>query len=90
MVASLGMSEKETLFSIEAFQDLQIPPDHAKYLEEANALLDTLNKRCMKLMQDLEPALHDIADELLKRETIPGSDVTRAIEAVSAGEIKAA
>lgn len=90
MVASLGMSEKETLFSIEAFQDLQIPPDHAKYLEEANALLDTLNKRCMKLMQELEPALHDIADELLKRETIPGSAVTRAIEAVSAGEIKAA
>ena len=58
--------------------------------EEANALLDTLNKRCMKLMQELEPALHDIADELLKRETIPGSDVTRAIDAVSTDDMKAA
>ncbi len=90
MVASLGMSEKETLFSIEAFQDLQIPADHAKYLEEANAMLDKLNQRCMKLMQELEPALHDIADELLKRETIPGTDVTKAIDAVFSGGIKAA
>lgn len=90
MVSSLGMGEKETLFSIEAFQDLQIPPDHAKYLEEANSLLDKLNQRCMKLMQDLEPALHDVAGELLKRETIPGSDVTRAIEAALTDEIKAA
>lgn len=90
MVSSLGMGEKETLFSIDAFQDLRIPPDHAKYLEEANALLDTLNQRCMKLMQELEPALHDIAEELLKRETIPGSDVTRAIETLLTDEIKAA
>lgn len=90
MVSSLGMGEKETLFSIDAFQDLRIPPDHAKYLEEANALLDTLNQRCMKIMQGFEPALHDIASELLKRETIPGSDVTRAIEAQLTDEIKAA
>lgn len=90
MVASLGMGEKETLFSVDAFQDLRIPPDHAKYLEEANSLLDNLNQRCMKLMQDLAPALHDIADELLKRETIPGADVTRAIEAVLTDESKAA
>lgn len=90
MVSSLGMSDTDTLFSIEAFQDLRIPPDHAKYLEEANRLLDKLNQRCMNIMQDLEPALHDIADELLKRETIPGSEVTRAIEAVLNEEIKAA
>jgi cell division protease FtsH len=90
MISSLGMGEKETLFSIDAFQDLRIPPDHAKYLEEANLLLDKLNQRCMKLMQELEPALHDIAEELLKRETIPGADVTRAIEALLTDEIKAA
>jgi cell division protease FtsH len=90
MVSSLGMGEKETLFSIEAFQDLRIPPDHAKYLEEANSLLDKLNQRCKKIMQDLEPALHDVAGELLKRETIPGSDVTKAIAALLTDEIKAA
>lgn len=90
MVSSLGMGEKETLFSIEAFQDLQIPPDHGKYLEEANSLLGKLNQRCMKIMQDLEPALHDVAGELLKRETIPGSEVTRAIDAALTNEIKAA
>jgi cell division protease FtsH len=90
MVSSLGMSEKETLFSIEAFQDLRIPPDHAKYLEEANALLDTLNQRCMKLMQELESALHHVAGELLKRETIPGSEVISAIDAVLEDEMKAA
>ncbi len=90
MVSSLGMGEKETLFSIEAFQDLRIPADHATYLEEANSLLDKLNQRCMKLMQELEPALHEVAGELLKRETIPGSDVTKAIEALLTDEIKAA
>ena len=90
MVSTLGMGEKETLFSVEAFQDLRIPPDHAKYLEEANALLDSLNQRCMKTMQELEPALHDIAKELLKKETIPGSYVTEAIEFVLAEESKVA
>lgn len=90
MVSSLGMSEKQTLFSIEAFQDLNIPADQAKYLEEANALLDNLNQRCLKLMQELEPALHKIAGELLKKETIPGSDVTKAIEAVLSEETIAA
>lgn len=90
MVSSLGMSEKQTLFSIEAFQDLNIPADQAKYLEEANALLDNLNQRCLKLMQELEPALHEIAGELLKKETIPGSDVTKAIEAVLSDETIAA
>jgi cell division protease FtsH len=90
MVSSLGMGEKETLFSIDAFQDLQIPPDHANYLKEANSLLDTLNQRCMKLINDLAPALHDLAAELLKRETSPGADVTSAIAALLTEEIKVA
>jgi hypothetical protein len=44
----------------------------------------------MKLMQDLEPALFNMADELLKKEMIPGEDVTRAIQTVLTDDIKAA
>jgi cell division protease FtsH len=84
MVSSLGMGAKGELFSIEAFRDLNIPPDHARYLEEANAMLDSLNKQCMANLQLLEAAIHDVANELLGRETIPGSYVIEAIELVVA------
>lgn len=79
MVASLGMGGKGELFSIDAFRDLQIPPDHAGYLEEANAMLDLLNKRCMENLQSLDEVIRDVADELLQKETIPGSYVIDAI-----------
>jgi len=80
MVSSLGMGGKGELFSIDAFRDLNIPADHAKYLEEANALLDKLNKQCMENMQLLEMAIHDVATELLEKETIPGAYVIEAME----------
>jgi cell division protease FtsH len=82
MVSSLGMGGKGELFSIDAFRDLQIPPDHAKYLDEANAMLDKLNKQCMDNMQLLDKAVQDVAGELLKKETIDGDYVIAAMEAV--------
>lgn len=82
MVSSLGMGGKGELFSIDAFRDLQIPPDHATYLEEANALLDKLNKQCMENMQSLEVAIHDVANELLQKETIQGTYVLEAIQMI--------
>lgn len=51
---------------------------------EANSLLNKLDQRCMKHMQDLEPALHNIAGVLLKHETIPGSEVVKAVKAILA------
>lgn len=82
MVSSLGMGGKGELFSIDAFRDLQIPPDHATYLEEANTLLDKLNKQCMENMQSLEVAIHDVANELLQKETIQGTYVLEAIQMI--------
>lgn len=79
MVSSLGMGGKGELFSIDAFRDLQIPPDHAKYLEEANAMLDMLNKQCMDNMLLLDKAIQDVACELLKKETISGEYVLEAM-----------
>lgn len=82
MVSSLGMGGKGELFSIDAFRDLQIPPDHANYLEEANAMLDKLNKACMENLQLLEIAMHDVANELLHKETIPGYYVLESIQMI--------
>ena len=79
MVATLGLSDTGTLFSLDALTALNIKPDPTNAVAEAEIILTTQNERCLATLRQLRPALVALTEKLVERETIDGEEVARAI-----------
>ena len=75
MVAELGMSKEGKLFSLGACRKLGLNTDHLFYLEQTQELLDEMEARCIQRMSEMRPALDQLVEMLLERETVPGAEV---------------
>lgn len=84
MVATLGLGDRGTLFSLDALQSLGMKPDTASAVAEAERVLATQNERCLATLAAFGVALRQIIDRLLADETIDGEEVARAVAAVRA------
>jgi cell division protease FtsH len=88
MVATLGLGDNGTLFSLEALTSLNIRPDTTVVVAEAEAVLTTQNERCLATLRELEPALKDLTAQLLEHETIDGEAVAQAIAMARAAHLE--
>ncbi|MEC5388119.1 AAA family ATPase [Uliginosibacterium sp. H3] len=79
MVATLGLGDNGTLFSLEALAALNIAPDTKIVVAEAEAVLTTQNERCLETLRKLEGALKQLTAQLLEHETIDGAEVARIV-----------
>ena len=79
MVATLGLSDTGTLFSLDALTTLGIKPDPRTAVTEAEAILAAQNERCLQTLTELRGALLALTEMLIERETIDGEEVARAI-----------
>jgi len=79
MVATLGLSNTGTLFSLDALTALGIKPDPQKAVAEAETILAAQNERCLATLTELRGALLALTEKLVERETIDGEEVARAI-----------
>lgn len=84
MVANLGLGDQGTLFNLEALVALNIKPDTAQAVAEAEAVLTAQNARCFTLLQAYTPALTALTEKLLQHETIDGSEVVAEVASVRA------
>jgi len=84
MVATLGLGDRGTLFSLDALQSLGMKPDTASAVAEAERVLATQNDRCLATLAEFGVALREIIERLLADETIDGEEVARAVAAVRA------
>lgn len=90
MVASLGLGDKGSLFSIEALADMNIQPDTKAVIHESEAVLNRLHEACLNALTRYSDALADLRDQLLKQETITGEAVSDAIARVDSKNTVAA
>jgi hypothetical protein len=65
---------------------MNIQPDTEASVADAEAVLARLHELCLAHLTRYRPALLDLADQMLERETILGIDVDKAIEKVNAAE----
>jgi cell division protease FtsH len=79
MVATLGLGDKGTLFSLDALSDLRLKPDTTIAVAEAESILATQNAKCLATLRDLRGALLELREKLMEHETIDGDEVARAI-----------
>lgn len=79
MVATLGLGDAGTLFSLDALTELDIKPDPRNAMAEAEVILTTQNEKALATLTDLRAALIDLTARLVERETIDGHEVARAI-----------
>lgn len=84
MVAEMGMSKDGKLFSLAACRKLGLQTDHLFYLDQTQELLNELEDRCMQVMAGIRPALDQLVEMLLDRETVPGEEVAELLELESA------
>jgi cell division protease FtsH len=80
MVAEMGMSKEGKLFSLGACHKLGLRTDHLFYLDQTQELLDEMESRCMQTLDALRPALNELVDMLLERETVPGEEVSALVQ----------
>ena len=80
MVAELGMSKEGKLFSLGACRKLGLHTDHLFYLDQTQELLDEMEACCMQALDEIRPALDQLVDMLLDRETVPGEEVAALLE----------
>lgn len=80
MVAEMGMSKDGKLFSIGACRKLGLQTDHLFYLDQTQELLNDLEARCEQTMKQIRPALDELVEMLLDRETVPGEEVAALLE----------
>jgi len=85
MVASLGLGDKGTLFSMDALAAFNIKPDTTLAVAEAEGILVTQNERCFSILRQYDTALRTVVSYLLERETIQGLEVVKAVEAFRMG-----
>jgi cell division protease FtsH len=79
MVATLGLSDKGTLFSLDALSALHLETDPTIAVAQAEAILATQNERCLSTLRELRGALVELAAKLVEHETVEGEVVARAI-----------
>ena len=79
MVATLGLSDAGTLFSLDALAALNIRPDPNAAVAEAETILATQNERCLATLRELRGALQELTAALVERETVDGEAVALAI-----------
>ena len=79
MVATLGLSDTGTLFSLDALTALNIKPDTTSAVAQAEIILASQNERCLATLRELRGALLELTAKLVERETIDGESVARAI-----------
>ena len=80
MVAEMGMSKDGKLFSIGACRKLGLQTDHLFYLEQTQELLNDLEARCEQTMKQIRPALDELVEMLLDRESVPGEEVAALLD----------
>lgn len=90
MVATLGLGDKGSLFSMEALSALGMKPDTAAAVAEAELVLTAQNDRCFATLVEYGDALKEVTAGLLARETIDGCEVTEAVANVRAKQMPAA
>jgi cell division protease FtsH len=81
MVSEMGMSKDGKLFSLGACQKLGLNTDHLFYLDQTQELLNEMELRCTQMLEELRPALNNLVDMLLERETVPGEEVKALVQA---------
>jgi cell division protease FtsH len=86
MVATLGLSDTGTLFSLDALTALNIKPDPSSAVAEAEAILTAQNERSLATLTALRGALVELTAKLVERETIDGEEVARAISNARAAD----
>jgi cell division protease FtsH len=86
MVATLGLSDTGTLFSLDALTALNIKPDPTSAVAQAEAILTAQNERSLATLRELRGALVELTEKLVERETIDGEEVARAISNARAAE----
>jgi cell division protease FtsH len=79
MAATLGLSDTGTLFSLDALTALNIKPDPANAVAQAEVILTAQNERALATLRELRGALVEVTEMLVERETIDGEEVARAI-----------
>lgn len=79
MVATLGLSDNGTLFSLDALSDLRLKPDTSLAVAQAESILAAQNENCLATLRDLRGALLELSEKLVEHETIDGDEVARAI-----------
>jgi cell division protease FtsH len=87
MVATLGLGDAGTLFSLDALTTLGIKPDPRTAVAEAEAILAAQNERCLQTLTELRGALVALTEQLIEHETIDGDEVARAISNVRAAKV---
>jgi cell division protease FtsH len=79
MVATLGLSDKGTLFSLDALSELRLEPDTTTAVAQAESILAAENEKCLATLRELRGALVEVSEDLVAHETIDGAEVARAI-----------
>ena len=82
MVATLGLGDKGSLFSMDALSALGMKPDTAAAVAEAELVLTAQNDRCFATLVEYGEALKEVIAGLLARETIEGCEVMQAVAGV--------
>jgi len=79
MVATLGLSDKGTLFSLDALSVLDLKPDATIAVAQAETILAAQHQRCLATLRQLHGALLELTAKLVEHETVDGEEVARAI-----------
>ena len=79
MVATLGLSDKDTLFSLDALSALHLKPDATVAVAQAESILATQNEQCLTTLRELHGALVELTEKLVEHETLDGEEVAQAI-----------
>jgi len=80
MVAELGMSKDRKLFSLAACRKLGLNTDDLFYLGQTQELLNEMEARCTRTLEEIRPALDQLAEMLLEQETVPGEEVAALLQ----------
>ncbi|SAK60185.1 ATP-dependent metalloprotease [Caballeronia temeraria] len=75
MVSRLGFGREGNLFSLAALPRESAGRQLDGAIEQANALLNEIDERCLELLRRNESILHDVTLALTSTETVPGAYV---------------
>jgi ATP-dependent Zn protease len=59
---------------------LGLRTDHLFYLDQTQELLEEMESRCVQILHALRPALDQLVEMLLERETVPGDEVAALVQ----------
>jgi cell division protease FtsH len=74
MVATMGMSQSEELFSVEALVEMRMEVSNDELISQANQILMRLNARCLEMLEKNRRSVEALTNLLIEKETIDGND----------------